>query len=134
MDARPPMLAKVVVGKILSTVPHIRETLNWVFSFCDHFSVGKGLTLDGVKDGRPSLSLNIEEGDGIKIEDGDKGAVKFSVDIEDDEGVTVVGTDGSEATVTGTLTFASADDSNVEVTVSDDGDGNATVTVGVYWK
>jgi hypothetical protein len=52
--------------------------------------------------------------------------------------VRVIGTDGSEAVVgeasrTNTLTFASAADSNVKATVTDDGAGNVTVTIGVYY-
>ena len=52
--------------------------------------------------------------------------------------VRLVGTDGSEAIVgsasrTNTINFASAGDSNVKATVAGDGNGNVTVTFGVYY-
>lgn len=45
----------------------------------------------------------------------------------------VQGTSGT-ATCTNKLIFASASDSNVKFTVTDEGNGNVKVTVGVYWK
>ena len=45
----------------------------------------------------------------------------------------VAGTEGSASKVK-TLTFKSASDSNVKINVTDDGDGNATVEIGVYYK
>lgn len=59
---------------------------------------------------------------------------QFEDEEENKGSVEIVGTDGSSATCTGKLTFQSASDSNVKVSVSDDGEGNATVTIGVYWK
>lgn len=53
--------------------------------------------------------------------------------------IRVIGTDETEAVIggetarTNTLTFASAADSNVKVTVVGDGAGNVTVTFGVYY-
>ena len=49
----------------------------------------------------------------------------------------VEGASGStvtSATCTNKLSFVSASDSNVKFTVTDEGNGNVTVTVGVYWK
>ena len=49
----------------------------------------------------------------------------------------VEGTSGSAvttATCTNKLSFVSASDSNVKFTVTDMGNGNVRVTVGVYWK
>ncbi len=46
----------------------------------------------------------------------------------------VVGTDGGKAVCTNRLTFASAQDSNVKFTVTDEGDGNVKITVGVYYR
>lgn len=49
----------------------------------------------------------------------------------------VSGTSGSTvttATCTNKLSFVSASDSNVKFTVTDEGNGNVKVTVGVYWK
>lgn len=50
------------------------------------------------------------------------------------DGVEVVGTDGSTAkTTSGKITFKSADDSNIKVTVAKSGD-DIEVTIGVYYK
>lgn len=46
----------------------------------------------------------------------------------------VVGTDGGKAVCTNRLTFASAPDSNVKFTVTDEGNGNVKITVGVYYR
>lgn len=46
----------------------------------------------------------------------------------------VVGTDGGSAVCTNRLSFASDPNSNVKFTVSDEGNGNVKVTVGVYYK
>ena len=50
-----------------------------------------------------------------------------------------IGTDSSEAvagsgSTTNTVTFASATDSDVVVTVKTNGVGNVTITLGVYYK
>lgn len=53
--------------------------------------------------------------------------------------IRVIGTDETEAVIggetarTNTLTFASAPDSNVKVNVTEDGEGNVKVTIGVYY-
>lgn len=59
-------------------------------------------------------------GDGIKAESG------WALEI--------VGTDGGSAVCTNRLTFASASDSNVKFSVTDEGNGNVKITVGVYYK
>lgn len=46
----------------------------------------------------------------------------------------VVGTDGGKAVCTNRLIFASAPDSNVKFTVTDEGSGSVKITVGVYYK
>lgn len=61
--------------------------------------------------------------------------VMGTADVEIPAGVTVVGTDGESVVCSGgKITFKSADDSNVVVKVSADDAGNATVTIGVYYK
>lgn len=73
----------------------------------------------------------------VKREDG-FGNVELQWEMLGGNAIKFIGTDGSEAVVgeasrTNTLTFASAADSNVKATVTDDGAGNVTVTIGVYY-
>ena len=48
--------------------------------------------------------------------------------------IEVVGTNGGSAVCTNRLTFASDENSDVRFVVSDEGNGNVRITVGVYYK
>lgn len=90
---------------------------------------------------RPQLRWSSPQDDFLPGEDYKYSPISNGMDIKwvpAASAVRVVGTDGSEAVVgvaaqTNTLTFASAADSNVQVGVQDDGNGNVTVTFGVYY-
>ena len=51
-----------------------------------------------------------------------------------DLNLNLTGTDGSTACATNSITFATAEDSDVRVTVEDNGNGNVTLRFGVYYK
>ena len=134
MSAKPNNLATFVKGKIIDSINSVVATLNWVVSCWDKFKLGNGLKFEAgsLEAGQPKLELNLIEGDNVEITD-ENGAKRISVPGGGGGSVTVVGTDGTSAEVTGTLTFVSASDSNVKVSVSGS-NGNATVTIGVYYK
>jgi hypothetical protein len=77
----------------------------------------------------PTLSLDVEGGAGVAVEDKSDGTQRLGLSVE------VVGTDGSTTATlkSGKITFKSATDSNVVITPEADDDGNLTLTVGVYY-
>lgn len=135
VTSKPNTLAKLIPGKLIDTVRNFCATMNWVISCWDNFSVGKGLKLqvNSLKGGKPKVELNLSEGDNVRLRNKPDGSIEVS-----SEGgaasVTVTGTDGSSAVCTNGITFQSAEDSNVVVNVSDGGDGNVVVKIGVYYK
>lgn len=105
------------------------STADFVTGFVDNvFSSSKSRNLrksnDNDNDNNDDSTLEVK----AEKTDGDK--IKLTVPKPE---IKVVGTDGSEATISsGTITFESAEDSNVQVNVKKDGD-NIKVTIGVYY-
>lgn len=129
MAAKPAEVCILEKEKLLDVQKGFVDTFNWIVSFCENLKGEKGVTVDKEVSDRPVIKLgDDEEGDGGETTGG---------------GVKVVGTDKSTnwpaddaddyETPAQTITFASADDSNVKVTVEGD-KKYAKVTIGVYYK
>lgn len=132
---KPGILAKFREGVFISTIVGVVKTLNWVVSCLDNLAVGRGLKLTGVKEGKPAISSAISFGDGLKATESSDGSISVSLDAEVGGGVKVVGTDGTYVDGVTSLTFASGDDSNVNVSVTKGStDGSAVVKIDVYYK
>ena len=116
MANRPAQLRYLQKDKAIGAHTGFVETWNWLLSSFNNLKGGKGVKLEWKSVDHPVIELDENDGDG----DGGGGAV------------TVTGTDGSSATGT-SITFASADDSNVKASVSGE-DGAVTVEIGVYWS
>lgn len=124
---RPSIIANIKSGAALAAVNGLRETLNWMFKWVANLKAGKGVKIDGKDGDYPKIEANIEAGDGIEVEEnGD--ALKISATGGK---VTVSGTDGNSVSGSA-IVFASASDSNVVATVSEN-DGTVTVSLGVYY-
>ena len=58
-------------GKFIGAASHkgFVETFNWMLSWIEHFSTGAGLSLTGATAGRPRLTLNLIDGNGIPLDE-----------------------------------------------------------------
>lgn len=132
MSAKPAQVCILEKDKLIDTQKGFVDTFNWVASFCENIEGKGGVTIDkGVSD-HPVVKLGDDDADGDSGGGGYNGLVR------------VKGTDGSsnmtddewnEATAKAhvpLITFSSAVDSNVKVTVTGD-KRNANVEIGVYY-
>lgn len=113
MGMKPQILAYFEEGveRALGYYKGFVSTWNWLLGFVSNLKGGKGVKVDYQDTDHPEITLNLEAGEGIKIEEsGD--AMKISSESQSAE-----------------LEFKSAADSNVVVTQ----DGNE-VTIGVYYS
>jgi hypothetical protein len=129
--SKPASLANFKKGKPIVSVDNCAATLNWLVSCWSALVSPKksAVKVEGVERGEPKLSLDVEGGAGVAVEDKSDGTQRLGLSVE------VVGTDGSTTATlkSGKITFKSATDSNVVITPEADDDGNLTLTVGVYY-
>ena len=118
---RPALLCHLKKGEMIDTQVGFVDTFNWMVDY-----------------------INNLRGDGDNIEvrnpNGTNPVVRFVADIPEGGGgsidLTAVDVEsGSETTVEGvkTLRLESATDSHVTLNLTDDGEGNATLTIGVEY-
>lgn len=105
-------------------------------------SVTRGGTSIATYDGSEGVSFDISSATLTITQDGQTlatydGTSDISVDLSSSSsslsGITVTGTDGSSATCKDALTFATTSDSNVKVSVSQNGVDGVKVSIGVYY-
>lgn len=98
-SSKPASLANFMVGKPVVAVRFACATLNWLISCLHNLSVkGRGLKLDGLRSGSPTIALDLEAGAGIAFEDAASPSTskKISANLEAGDGVTIEdGTDGA---------------------------------------
>lgn len=111
---KPAIIAKLIKDKAIGIINGLTDTINWT----------------------TQSMANLKGADGIKIDWGDGSHPTIKLDKEDEEEesgeIDFVGTDGSTAKGN-KVTFDNMIGSNVQVNVSDDGNGNVTVKIGVFY-
>lgn len=132
MSVKPAQVCILEKDKLIDSQKGFVDTFNWVTSFCENIEGKGGVTVDKAVSDHPVVKLGDDE-------DGKSGGGGVYDGL-----VRVKGTDGSSnmtddewtaATAKAhvpLITFSSASDSNVKVTVTGD-KRNALVTIGVYY-
>lgn len=83
MASKPQITAQISVGQALAAVPHIRETMNWVFKWVSNVVAGDGIAIDNKDSDHPTIRANIVAGSGISIDN--NGGV-FTISLASDDG------------------------------------------------
>ena len=126
-------------GKPIGANKGLAKVLNRIIRWFETVSPGRGFTFTGDKgEFAPSkYEVLLEAGAGINIAcGGDEQPYIISTTGESGGGgaqLSVTGTDGNTATGSN-VTIAAASDTNLSALASDDGNGNITLTLGVYYK
>lgn len=104
-EDRPRPTTRLKKGKLIGAKSHrgFVDTFNWMLAWIANFTVGAGLSLTGADIGRPKLELNLIDGNGVPVSDGDP---DHPYDITDGAGVSSSLPGPFEATLAdGTLTL-----------------------------
>ena len=67
MGSKPQVLAEFKYGKLLGTVEHFVDTMNWLVPFVANLKGEEGIAIKNPSTDHPLLELNIVAGEGIKI-------------------------------------------------------------------
>ena len=67
MGSKPQVLAEFKQGKLLGTVEHFVDTMNWLVPFVANLKGEEGIAIKNPSTDHPLLELNIVAGEGIKI-------------------------------------------------------------------
>ena len=67
MGSKPQILAEFKQGKLLGTVEHFVDTMNWLVPFVANLKGEEGIAIKNPSTDHPLLELNIVAGEGIKI-------------------------------------------------------------------
>ena len=67
MGNKPQVLAQFKQGKLIGTVAHFAETMNWLVPFVANLKGEEGIAIKNPSTDHPLLELNIVAGEGIKI-------------------------------------------------------------------
>ena len=67
MGSKPQILAEFKQGKLLGTVEHFVDTMNWLVPFVANLKGEEGIAIKNPSTDHPLLELNIVAGEGIEI-------------------------------------------------------------------
>ena len=67
MGSKPQILAEFKQGKLIGTVEHFVDTMNWLVPFVANLKGEEGIAIKNPSTDHPLLELNIVAGEGIKI-------------------------------------------------------------------
>lgn len=64
---KPPVVCKLVAGKLLDIQERFVQTFNWIVSCWSYVGGGDGIIVSGVDKGRPGIAVNLVAGDNVEI-------------------------------------------------------------------
>lgn len=118
--SRPASVATFKTGKILGTESGSCATLNWLASCWDSLKGLAGISINKVSNGTPEISLNLEAGDGINIENTESGAKKITLK-------------GLAEKLADIIEVRGAEDTNLESEVRAE-EGKLIIEIAVHYK
>ncbi len=131
---------QVKTGKPIGVNKGLGKMLNRIFFWFENVKAGKGLTFNANADeaqfAPPKYEVLLKAGAGINVTcGGDEQPYIISTTGGGGAGaeLSVTGTDGVTATGN-SVKIASASDTNLSAWATSDGNGNITLTLGVYYK
>lgn len=87
MGNKPQILAQFKQGKLIGTVAHFADTMNWLVPFISNLKGEEGIDIKNPTSDHPTLELNIVAGSGIKITKSN-GQMTISTTGDDDDDTT----------------------------------------------